>query len=261
MYEGPSTRAQGSIAGAGRKSPFQWRRSNTSSLDLKNINSIPSNSIAKIADAPIRCLQNTSVVEVAKQMNETRNHCVIVVDSEDSNKLVGLVTAKDLAYRIVASSDPSFPHSDADSGVPNIDQDQGDHRVTDIFSQNSADVPVWQIMTHNPYFYSVTTSATDALRLMVTKKIRHLPLIDDEVGTVVGILNITKCFYHAMIRLEKMSLESQKLQMTFNDLKGTNASSLVGGVTTGANTAAEFRNFSLVNNSSEVGQGTRIKNC
>ncbi|GME99706.1 unnamed protein product [Ambrosiozyma monospora] len=46
--------------------------------------------------------------------------------------------------------------------------------------------------------------------------------------------------------------------MTFNDLKGTNASSLVGGVTTGANTAAEFSNFSLVNNSSEVGQGTRI---
>lgn len=35
------------------------------------------------------------------------------------------------------------------------------------------------------------------------------------------MLNITKCFYHAMVRLEKMALEAKKLQHTFDDLNKT----------------------------------------
>ncbi|KAG7697115.1 hypothetical protein KL930_002434 [Ogataea haglerorum] len=134
----------------------------------------------------IPCRKRALLLEAACLMNDGRNHCIIINDPA-TGKLCGLVTAKDLAFRVVASQMPFT-------------------------------TPVEQIMTPRPYIMSARASANEALRLMVTKKIRHLPLVDDN-GSVVGVLNITKCFYHAMIRLEKMAGEAKKLESTFNDLK------------------------------------------
>ncbi|KAG7889783.1 hypothetical protein KL936_002457 [Ogataea polymorpha] len=142
--------------------------------------------MSRIADVPIQCLATCSVLEAACLMNDGRNHCIVINDPA-TGKLCGLVTAKDLAFRVVASQMPFT-------------------------------TPVRQIMTPSPYIMSARASTNEALRLMVTKKIRHLPLVDDS-GSVVGVLNITKCFYHAMIRLEKMADEAKKLASTFNDLK------------------------------------------
>ncbi|KAH3667997.1 hypothetical protein OGAPHI_001751 [Ogataea philodendri] len=142
--------------------------------------------ITRIADVPIQCLSSCSVLEAARLMNEGRNHCIIVNDPT-TGKLCGLVTAKDLAFRVVA-----------------------EHAASSTL--------VREIMTPNPFIMSFRASANEALRLMVTNKIRHLPLVD-QTGSVVGVLNITKCFYHAMIRLEKMASEAKKLETTFNELR------------------------------------------
>ncbi|VEU21996.1 DEKNAAC102962 [Brettanomyces naardenensis] len=141
--------------------------------------------LTKIADLPIECSPSFSILDAAKLMSARRAHCIIVTD-ESSGKMTGLATAKDMAFRVVANEvDPMSP-------------------VTDI-------------MTTTPYSVPCYTSANEALRLMVIRKIRHLPLTD-ESGIVVGLLNITKCFYHAMIRLEKMSEGARILQSTFEDL-------------------------------------------
>ncbi|QPG73269.1 hypothetical protein FOA43_000577 [Brettanomyces nanus] len=168
---------------------FKRRRKSHTELPYASIHG--SGTLTKIADLPISCSPNFSVFDAAKLMSARRAHCIIVTD-EDTGKMVGLVTAKDMAFRVVAS---------------------------DLNPLDS----VTRIMTSTPYCVPSYTSANDALRLMVIKKIRHLPLMDD-CGIVVGLLNITKCFYHAMIRLEKMSDGARRLQCTFEDLNDADES-------------------------------------
>ncbi|KDN34130.1 hypothetical protein RSAG8_12770, partial [Rhizoctonia solani AG-8 WAC10335] len=55
-----------------------------------------------------------------------------------------------------------------------------------------------------------TTSATEALQLMVQRGFRHLPVCND-VGNVVGLLDITKVFHEALDKLERGSSASAKL--------------------------------------------------
>ncbi|OUM54732.1 hypothetical protein BVG19_g4152 [[Candida] boidinii] len=140
-------------------------------------------------DAPVKCYKGDSVLKAAKLMTEKRVGCVIVIDPS-TNRICGLATSKDLAFRVVANS------------------------------LNPTNTPIEAIMTSDPYISYMNTSANDALKLMVSKKVRHLPLIDQN-NIVEGMLNITKCFYHAMVRLEKMALEAKKLQVTFDDLNKT----------------------------------------
>ncbi|OWB75050.1 hypothetical protein B5S31_g4902 [[Candida] boidinii] len=140
-------------------------------------------------DAPVKCYKGDNVLKAAKLMTEKRVGCVIVIDPL-TNRICGLATSKDLAFRVVANS------------------------------LNPVNTPIEDIMTADPYISYMNTSANDALTLMVSKKVRHLPLIDQN-NIVEGMLNITKCFYHAMVRLEKMALEAKKLQHTFDDLNKT----------------------------------------
>ncbi len=164
---------------------YQWRSRSGKEMG-EPTSQFQNSALAKIADTPIKCTPNYSILDVAKLMNAKRAHCIIVIDSATS-KMVGLVTAKDMAFRVAA---------------PDLD----------------TMCSVTSIMTTDPYFMPLSTSANEALRLMVTKKIRHLPLIDSTTGVVVKLLNITKCFYHAMIRLEKMADGARRLQCTFENL-------------------------------------------
>lgn len=143
------------------------------------------NTLSKIADVPVHCDPQTSVLSAALLMKEKRTHCLLIID-EISGKLIGLTTTKDLAFRAVAK---------------NMD----------------LNTPISTIMTKNPYYVSQITTPNEALKLMVNKKIRHLPIVNEN-ELVIGILNITTCFYNAMIRLERMSEKSKELECTFNDL-------------------------------------------
>ncbi|KAG1232161.1 hypothetical protein G6F35_001558 [Rhizopus arrhizus] len=118
------------------------------------------------------------VIEAAQLMAAKRSDCVLVVDEEEH--LSGIFTAKDLAYRVVA--------------------DNLDARA----------ITVSDIMTRNPMCVTADTSAQDALNLMVSRGFRHLPVCNEE-GDIFGLLDITKCIYEALHKMEKAYGSSRKL--------------------------------------------------
>lgn len=111
-------------------------------------------------------------------MAAKREDCVLVTDDDD--RIAGIFTAKDLAFRVVGA------------GI------------------KANQVTIEQIMTKNPLCARTDTSATDALDLMVRKGFRHLPVMDENQD-ISGILDITKCFYDAMEKLERAYSSSRKL--------------------------------------------------
>jgi CBS domain-containing protein len=130
---------------------------------------------------PSQALQikpGTTVAEAAQLMAAKREDCVLVTDDDD--RISGIFTAKDLAFRVVGA------------GI------------------DARDITIAQIMTKNPLCARTDTSATDALDLMVRKGFRHLPVMDENQD-ISGILDITKCFYEAMEKLERAYASSRKL--------------------------------------------------
>ncbi|EPE35909.1 CAD & PB1 [Glarea lozoyensis ATCC 20868] len=134
-----------------------------------------------LALRPSQALQikpNTTVAEAAQLMAAKREDCVLVTDDDD--RIAGIFTAKDLAFRVVGA------------GI------------------KASNVMISEIMTKNPLCARTDTSATDALDLMVRKGFRHLPVMDENQD-ISGILDITKCFYDAMEKLERAYSSSRKL--------------------------------------------------
>ncbi|KAI9735970.1 MAG: hypothetical protein M1834_001436 [Cirrosporium novae-zelandiae] len=134
-----------------------------------------------LALKPSQALQikpNTTVAEAAQLMAAKREDCVLVTD--DNDRIAGIFTAKDLAFRVVGNG------------------------------QKASQVTIASIMTRNPLCARTDTSATDALDLMVRKGFRHLPVMDENQD-ISGVLDITKCFYEAMEKLERAYSSSRKL--------------------------------------------------
>ncbi|KAI1207672.1 CBS and PB1 domain-containing protein [Annulohypoxylon truncatum] len=120
----------------------------------------------------------TTVAEAAQLMAAKREDCVLVTDDDD--RIAGIFTAKDLAFRVVGTN------------------------------QKANNVTIAEIMTTNPLCARTDTSATEALDLMVRRGFRHLPVMDENQD-ISGILDITKCFYDAMEKLERAYASSTKL--------------------------------------------------
>ncbi|KAI3402936.2 hypothetical protein KGF56_004188 [Candida oxycetoniae] len=127
---------------------------------------------------PIICKTSATVYEVSQLMTAKRENCVLVVD--DIGDLLGIFTAKDLAFRIVGS------------GV------------------NANSVTIDQIMTPDPICATANNPASEALTMMVEKGFRHLPVLDED-HQIVGVLDITKCYAQQMEKLERMHASSKKL--------------------------------------------------
>ncbi|KAG1555978.1 hypothetical protein G6F49_006679 [Rhizopus delemar] len=122
--------------------------------------------------------ENMLVIEAAQLLAAKRSDCVLVVDDEEH--LSGIFTAKDLAYRVVAEC---------------------------LDARNTT---VAKIMTKGPMCVTSDTSATDALNLMVSRGFRHLPVCNEE-GDIFGLLDITKCLYEALDKMERAFGSSRKL--------------------------------------------------
>jgi len=143
-----------------------------------------------LALRPNQALQikpNMSVTEASQLMAAKREDCVLVTDDDD--RIAGIFTAKDLAFRVVGAG------------------------------LKANNVTIAEIMTKNPLCAKTDTSATDALDLMVRKGFRHLPVMDEN-HDISGILDITKCFYDAMEKLERAYASSKKL---YDALEGVQA--------------------------------------
>ncbi|KAG9061366.1 hypothetical protein KI688_007344 [Linnemannia hyalina] len=122
--------------------------------------------------------ESLTVTEASQNMAAKRADCVLVINDEEH--LSGIFTAKDLAFRVVAAG-----------------LDPRSTRVSDI-------------MTPNPMVVTTDRSATDALNLMVQKGFRHLP-VQNEDSEIVGLLDITKCLYESLSKMERAYGQSKKL--------------------------------------------------
>ncbi|ORX73239.1 CBS-domain-containing protein [Linderina pennispora] len=111
-------------------------------------------------------------------MAAKRADSVLVVD--DDERLAGIFTAKDVAFRVVAE------------GL--------DARTTQVR----------EIATRDPLCVTSDTSATDALNTMVGRGFRHLPVCNDE-GDVVGLLDVIRCMYEALEKMERAYQSSKAL--------------------------------------------------
>ncbi|KAG0529852.1 hypothetical protein BDA96_05G133200 [Sorghum bicolor] len=113
--------------------------------------------------------ESTTVLEVCRRMAARRADAALLTDS--NALLCGILTDKDIATRVIARE-------------LKIDE-----------------TPVWKVMTRHPIFVISDTLAVEALQKMVQGKFRHLPVVDN--GEVVAMLDIAKCLYDAIARMER----------------------------------------------------------
>lgn len=147
---------------------------------------------------PVICKPSTTVYEAAQLMSARRENCILVVDYDDHDNteedsavtgaLLGIFTAKDLAFRVVGAG------------------------------LKSSSITIDQIMTPHPLCATSDTLASEALNLMVERGFRHLPVIDADSHAIIGVLDITKCYQEAMEKLERMYDHSKKLHDAFNSI-------------------------------------------
>jgi CBS domain-containing protein len=109
-----------------------------------------------------------TVFTAAAKMAEAHVAALVVIGGD--NKLIGIVTERDMTQRVVAKgADPNT-------------------------------TPVSEIMTKNPDTLSPDDSAGDALELMQTRKYRHLPVAED--GVCVGMVSIRNLYAAVKSALE-----------------------------------------------------------
>ncbi|KAI4343487.1 hypothetical protein L6164_010828 [Bauhinia variegata] len=113
--------------------------------------------------------EGTTVSEACRRMAARRVGAVLLTDA--NALLSGIVTDKDIATRVIA---------------------EGLRPEQTIVSK---------VMTRNPIFVTADSLAIEALQKMIQGKFRHLPVVEN--GEVIALLDITKCLYDAISRMEK----------------------------------------------------------
>ncbi|KAL4632731.1 CBS domain-containing protein CBSCBSPB3-like isoform X1 [Castanea sativa] len=113
--------------------------------------------------------EGTTVSDACRRMAARRVDAVLLTDA--NALLSGILTDKDIAIRVIA---------------------EGLRPEQTIVSK---------IMTRNPIFVTSDSLAIEALQKMIQGKFRHLPVVEN--GEVIALLDITKCLYDAISRMEK----------------------------------------------------------
>ncbi|KAK6250273.1 hypothetical protein SCA6_004278 [Theobroma cacao] len=113
--------------------------------------------------------ESTSIYEACRRMAAHRVDALLLTDS--NALLCGILTDKDIATRVIARE------------------------------LNLEETPVSKVMTRNPVFVLSDTLAVEALQKMVQGKFRHLPVVEN--GEVIALLDIAKCLYDAIARMER----------------------------------------------------------
>ncbi len=133
--------------------------------------------VIKIAQVPAPGVAtDTSALDAVRTMEEVQGGACAVMDGAE---LVGIFSERDLMLRVVgAGLDPQ--------------------KTT-----------VGQVMTKDLETVSTETDSSDALSLMVSKHIRHLPVVDKD-GNLAGLLSIRNLLqYHVEELVDQLnSLEA-----------------------------------------------------
>ncbi|CAL9763727.1 unnamed protein product [Musa acuminata subsp. burmannicoides] len=137
---------------------------------------------------------STTVLEACRRMAARRVDAALLTDS--NALLCGILTDKDIATRVVAC---------------------------ELMLQ---DTPVSKVMTRNPIFVLSDTLAEEALQKMVLGKFRHLPVVEN--GEVIALLDITKCLYDAIARLERAAEKGKAIQAAVEGVEKNWGTSISG---------------------------------
>uniref|UniRef100_A0A0E0J259 CBS domain-containing protein n=1 Tax=Oryza nivara TaxID=4536 RepID=A0A0E0J259_ORYNI len=130
--------------------------------------------------------ESTTVLEACRRMAARRADAALLTDS--NALLCGILTDK--AYTNNQSIDRSINLQDIATRV--------------IARELKIDeTPAWKVMTRHPVFVPSETLAVEALHKMVQGKFRHLPVVEN--GEVIAMLDIAKCLYDAIARIERAS--------------------------------------------------------
>uniref|UniRef100_A0A5B7AQ34 Putative CBS domain-containing protein CBSCBSPB3 n=1 Tax=Davidia involucrata TaxID=16924 RepID=A0A5B7AQ34_DAVIN len=113
--------------------------------------------------------EGTTVSDACRRMAARHVNAVLLTDA--NALLSGIVTDKDIATRVIAEE------------------------------LRPEQTIVSKVMTRNPIFVTSDSLAIEALQKMVQGKFRHLPVVEN--GEVIALLDITKCLYDAISRMEK----------------------------------------------------------
>ncbi|KAK1376100.1 CBS-PB1 domain contining protein [Heracleum sosnowskyi] len=166
----------GSQGGASRRSSMTKKKASESTTSRKSLTT--SRSMGLSGERTVKRLrlskaltipETTSVHEACRRMAARRADALLLTDS--NALLCGILTDKDIATRVIARE------------------------------LNLEETPVSKVMTRNPVFVISDTLAVVALQKMVQGKFRHLPVV--EKGEVIALLDIAKCLYDAIARMER----------------------------------------------------------
>ncbi|MBA0548029.1 hypothetical protein Golob_019150, partial [Gossypium lobatum] len=113
--------------------------------------------------------ESTTIYEACRRMAARKVDALLLTDS--NALLCGILTDKDIVTRVIARE------------------------------LNMEETPVSKVMTKNPVFVLSDTLAVEALQKMVQGKFRHLPVVQN--GEVIALLDIAKCLYDAIARMER----------------------------------------------------------
>ncbi|GAQ87513.1 CBS / octicosapeptide/Phox/Bemp1 (PB1) domains-containing protein [Klebsormidium nitens] len=130
-----------------------------------------------------------NVTTVCQSMSARRVDAALLTDSSAS--LCGIITDKDIATRVIAEG------------------------------LNPDETLVSDVMTRQPRFVEAESSAVKALQIMVTGKFRHLPVVEN--NEVIALLDITKCLYDAIARMERAVEKGTELAQFAEDRWGKDA--------------------------------------
>ena len=105
----------------------------------------------------VNCVKpETTVKDCARMMGENHIGCTPVCDNE--NKIVGIVTDRDILLRAVACD------------------------------KNTCTTPISEIMTKNVFYCDCNASVEDAEKIMAKERVRRIPVVDN--NKVIGILTL-----------------------------------------------------------------------
>lgn len=110
-----------------------------------------------MTENPECCLPDDKVYTIAQRMQSENVGALPVVENHQTKKLIGIVTDRDLAVRVVGAS------------------------------RDATSTQVGEVMTPNPVVCHPTDSLDATLEIMANHQIRRIPVVNGH-GQVVGII-------------------------------------------------------------------------